>query len=133
MLEATDEDEILQTDMYDRDPIPRWTTARVALLGDAAHPMTPDLGQGAAQAIEDAIAIGECFDAYDDVPRALREYEEWRREPAYAVMRRARRHYRITHLENPVACWLRDKSVRYLPAGLQLAVGVRRPAWSRQA
>ena len=129
VLAATDPAEILQTDLYDRDPLPRWSTARVTLLGDAAHPMTPDLGQGAAQAIEDAVAIGGCLRAATSVASALRAYEEGRREAAYEVMRRARRHFRISHLANPAACRARDAAVKRLPAAVQLALGVRRPSW----
>lgn len=130
VLAATDATEILQTDLYDRDPLPHWSTGRVTVLGDAAHPMTPDLGQGGAQAIEDGLALAECFGADADVPSALRAYEEHRLAFAYGVMRRARRHYRISQLENPAACWLRDTAVKRLPAAAQLAFGVRRPSWA---
>lgn len=56
VIRAADEGEILRHDVYDRDPPARWGVGRVTLLGDAAHPMTPNLGQGACQAIEDAVA-----------------------------------------------------------------------------
>lgn len=48
-------------DLHDRDPIPKWTTARVALVGDAAHPMLPFMAQGGNQAIEDAVTLGTCL------------------------------------------------------------------------
>ncbi|HKP17013.1 MAG TPA: FAD-dependent monooxygenase [Gaiellaceae bacterium] len=129
VLAATDPAEILQTDLYDRDPLPRWSTGRVTLLGDAAHPMTPDLGQGASQAIEDAVALAECARAATSVSDLLRAYEERRREAAYGVMRRARRHFRISHLPSPTACRVRNATVKRLPSVIQLALGVRRPAW----
>lgn len=129
VLAATEESEILQTDLYDRDPLPGWVAGRVALLGDAAHPMTPDLGQGGAQAIEDAIALGDCLRGAGDVVAALREYERRRMPVAYDVLRRARRHYRLAQLENPVACGLRDTTVRRLPGAVQRVIGVRRPHW----
>lgn len=130
VLAATDATEILHTDLYDRDPLPHWSSGRVTLLGDAAHPMTPDLGQGGAQAIEDGLALAACLGNARDVPTALRTYEEHRLALAYGVMRRARRHYRISQLESPGACWLRDTAVKRLPAAAQLALGVRRPSWA---
>lgn len=67
-------------DLHDRDPIPRWTTARLALMGDAAHPMLPFLAQGGNQAIEDALTLGACLAEFgtDSVRTALRLYEALR-------------------------------------------------------
>jgi len=82
--------------LRDRDPMPEWVKGRVATLGDAAHPMTPFLGQGACMAIEDGMVLGRCFEKYSDVHEALRAYEVARksrgngvqiasREQAYAL------------------------------------------------
>src|SRR5262245_2028319 len=95
VLEATGVEHILQTDLSDRDPLPHWVVRRIALLGDAAHPMTPDLGQGGAQAIEDGVVLGELLRPDADPIGALREYESRRMPIAYDILRRARRHYRI--------------------------------------
>ena len=57
LIEATDESVILRNDVYDRPPLPHWSVGRATLLGDSAHPMTPDMGQGACQAIEDAVIL----------------------------------------------------------------------------
>ncbi len=78
--------------LYDREPLPRWTNGRLALLGDAAHPMLPHAGQGANQAIEDAVAIATLLAASDgaDAPDALRAYEELRRERTARVQRLSR-------------------------------------------
>jgi 2-polyprenyl-6-methoxyphenol hydroxylase-like FAD-dependent oxidoreductase len=129
VLEATDVANILQTDLMDRDPLPHWVVGRVALLGDAAHPMTPDLGQGGAQAIEDGVALGEVLGPDADPAVALREYERRRMPIAYDILRRARRHYRIAQLENPIACAVRDQTVRRLPSAIARLIGVRRPQW----
>ena len=53
LILATDHAAILRNDIYDRDPANRWGSGRITILGDAAHPMTPNLGQGACQAIEE--------------------------------------------------------------------------------
>ncbi|MFD5869561.1 FAD-dependent monooxygenase, partial [Corynebacterium sp. NPDC060344] len=69
--------------LYDREPLARWSTARTTLLGDAAHPMLPHHGQGASQAIEDAVALAGFLRREPDGPgrvaAALRRYEELRR------------------------------------------------------
>ncbi|HVV92583.1 MAG TPA: FAD-dependent monooxygenase [Hyphomicrobiales bacterium] len=78
--------------LYDREPLPVWTEGRLTLLGDAAHPMLPHLGQGANQAIEDGMALAMILAraGRDRVPAALPAYEQLRRERVAAVQRGAR-------------------------------------------
>jgi salicylate hydroxylase len=72
--------------LRDREPMPVWVKGRVATLGDAAHPLTPFLGQGACMAIEDGMVLGRCFAKYrPDVNLALRRYEAARRERGNGV------------------------------------------------
>ena len=69
--------------LHDRAPLPNWTTDRIALLGDACHPMLPMMAQGAAQAIEDGAALASLLEAIpDDLRSALRRYEEIRKPRA---------------------------------------------------
>ena len=78
--------------LYDREPLPRWTHGRLTLLGDAAHPMLPHVGQGANQAMEDAVVLANLLaraDA-DTVGESLTEYESIRRERTKAVQEGAR-------------------------------------------
>ncbi|MGH2854329.1 MAG: FAD-dependent monooxygenase, partial [Solirubrobacteraceae bacterium] len=76
VIEATSEAAIFRTDVFDRPPDERWGEGRVTLLGDAAHPMTFAVGQGAAQALEDALAIGRVLgESPRDLDAALRSYE----------------------------------------------------------
>jgi len=64
--------------LCDRDPISNWVDGRVALLGDAAHPMLQYFAQGASMAMEDAVCLSHCFEAFDDVENALSDYQSRR-------------------------------------------------------
>lgn len=75
--------------MCDRDPDPRWVDARVALLGDAAHPMLQYAAQGACTALEDAVLLGNCFDE-ENVVDSLAEYARQRAPRAGAIQHVAR-------------------------------------------
>jgi salicylate hydroxylase len=78
--------------LYDREPLPTWTRGRLTLLGDAAHPMLPHLGQGANQAIEDGMALATILACADrtTAPAALLAYERLRRERVALIQRGAR-------------------------------------------
>jgi 2-polyprenyl-6-methoxyphenol hydroxylase-like FAD-dependent oxidoreductase len=90
LVAATPEGTILRNDLFDRPPLRPWGRGRVTLLGDAAHPMTPNLGQGACQAIEDAAVLAACLGEHPDCPpAALRRYEDLRYERTAWVTRQA--------------------------------------------
>ena len=72
VLAATPDDRILQNDIYDRPPARRWHRGRVVLLGDAAHPTTPNLGQGACMAIEDAVVLARALVEARDAATGVR-------------------------------------------------------------
>ena len=78
--------------LYDREPLPGWTRGRLTLLGDAAHPMLPHLGQGANQSIEDGMALATILAqaSHAQIPAALLAYEQLRRDRVAAVQRGAR-------------------------------------------
>lgn len=118
LIEASTENCILRNDIYDLDPLPRWVQGRCALMGDAAHPMTPDMGQGACQAIEDAVVLAACLKSCADIDSALREYEARRIPRARKFVLRSRLLGALAQLENPVLRWLRDMFVRATPASV---------------
>jgi salicylate hydroxylase len=93
--------------LFERGLAPRWTDPRVALVGDAAHPMMPFLAQGAAQAVEDAEALAAALAAGGGVGAALARYEAIRMPRAAAVQSASRRQGAIFHLAGPAA-WARD-------------------------
>lgn len=117
---ATKEENILRTDLYDRDPAKRWGARRVTLLGDAAHPMTPSLGQGACQAIEDAAVLAQALCGTGTVTERLRRYENERIGRTGSVVRRSRRMGKVMQTENPRICDLRDATARKIPTSLRL-------------
>jgi salicylate hydroxylase len=88
--------------LYQLEPLRRWTEGRVALLGDAAHPVLPYLAQGAALAIEDAATLAASLEAArgDDL-LAFPHYEALRRRRVRRVQRQARRYGLLYHLGSP--------------------------------
>ncbi len=104
------------TPLEDLPPLPRWTRGGIALLGDAAHATTHNLGQGAAQALEYAAALVRALGgAPGDVPEALRRYEAARKPRAELVVRRSRAIGRFADIDGRVAAGLRDLVVRITP------------------
>ena len=116
LIAATDEADILRNDLYDRLPLERWGEGRVTLLGDAAHPMMPNLGQGACSAIEDGAVLTLALEGAEDLERGLRDYEARRRERVSWLQRGSWMFGVIGQWENPLAVWLREQSIRYAPA-----------------
>jgi salicylate hydroxylase len=85
-------DQCFRWALYDREPLPTWSQGRLTLLGDAAHPMLPHLGQGANQSIEDGMALATILarGGRDTIPAALAAYERLRRERVAEVQLGAR-------------------------------------------
>lgn len=119
LIAATPEEDIRRDDVYDRKPVKRWGEGRVTLLGDAAHPMTPNLGQGACQAIEDAFELAGCLRSEAKVEDALRLYEARRTRRTAAVVWLSRRMGQVGQLENPWLCRLRDAAAKRMPDSFQ--------------
>ncbi len=119
-IEATRPESVLRHDLVDREPTKRWVAGRLALLGDAAHPMLPFLGQGACQALEDAVALGQAIADNDDSVAALRTYEERRRDRAAMVVRESRRFGQISHLRSAALRRIRDRAVMLTPERARL-------------
>ncbi|MFB7368949.1 FAD-dependent monooxygenase [Streptomyces sp. NPDC056222] len=115
LLDAVPVDAVLRHDLYDLPPLSSFTCGRVALLGDAAHAMTPNLGQGACQALEDAVTLAHCLDGTPDVAAALRSYDQLRRPRTRAIARRSARLGVVGQLSWPPAVLLRDTAARLMP------------------
>jgi 2-polyprenyl-6-methoxyphenol hydroxylase-like FAD-dependent oxidoreductase len=100
---------------------PRWVFGRVVLLGDAAHAMTPNLGQGAAMAIEDAFVLANALASAHPPAKALAEYERVRLPRVRAIADEARRLGKIGQWESPLACGLRSRVMKLVPASASSA------------
>jgi len=101
IIKATPADKLFKWALFDREPLPRWTTGRVTLLGDAAHPMLPFLGMGAAIALEDAVILARCFAESSNIDGALKRYEAARRPRATEVTLDSRRQSEIHQGRDP--------------------------------
>lgn len=134
VLAATPPDTVLRHDIHElATPLPTYVRGRVALLGDAAHAMTPYLGQGACMAIEDAVVLAAAC-AGADVPTALAEYDRQRRPRTQSVARMSRMAGRVGHkLRNPVAVAMRDAAMRAVTASVSLRGTTNFMAWTPPA
>lgn len=120
LIEATEESAILHNDIYDQKPLHRWGEGRITLLGDAAHPMTPNMGQGACQAIEDALVLATCLRNASDREAALQAYEEERMKRTAAIVKQSRAIGRVAQWENPLACSIRNAILKRTPSSVLL-------------
>jgi 2-polyprenyl-6-methoxyphenol hydroxylase-like FAD-dependent oxidoreductase len=121
IADATRPADLRLDELFDREPIDRWGRGPVTLLGDAAHPMLPHTGQGAAQALEDAVALGLALGRNEDGPAALRLYERVRGARTRRIVRSGRRIARITTTRNRAIGWLRDTAIGLVPVSTIVA------------
>jgi 2-polyprenyl-6-methoxyphenol hydroxylase-like FAD-dependent oxidoreductase len=109
-------------DLWRRDPLRTWGDGPVTLLGDAAHPLLPHTGQGAAQALEDAVALGLAISGSRDAETALRRYEAVRASRTASLVRLGPRIARVTTTRSVAIQTARTAAIRLLPAwALQLS------------
>jgi FAD-dependent urate hydroxylase len=118
LIQTTPDTEIARTRIFDRRPASHWSTARVTLAGDAAHPMQPTLGQGASTGIEDGVVLAKYLSAAGNladtaaVQRALQAYEADRIARTSPIVKKARLFAPIALASNPVSTRLRDLFLR---------------------
>lgn len=123
VIRATDPDTIVETGVFDREPVPQWGDGwRVTLLGDAAHAMRPSLGLGTTMAIQDAVALAKVLkginlDNEQQVAAALNTYEQERIGVTAPLQRQARENGTASHADD-----IADK----LKVGFEAALAARR-------
>jgi 2-polyprenyl-6-methoxyphenol hydroxylase-like FAD-dependent oxidoreductase len=111
-VEVTDAKAILRNDIIDRPPRLVWGKGRTTLLGDSIHATTPNLGQGACMAMEDAVILAHSLCTIESEEEALRNYERLRRERTQFIIEQSWQLGKVLQLSNPIAVWLRNAMSR---------------------
>lgn len=118
LIKATPNDRFLHHDLLDLKPFRPWATARVALLGDAAHPMTPNLGQGGAQAMVDAYVLAKILGQSGALENKLQQYEARRYRITAPMVRQSDMFGKLAVWRNPLAVWFRNVCMKAMPQSL---------------
>jgi 2-polyprenyl-6-methoxyphenol hydroxylase-like FAD-dependent oxidoreductase len=118
IIGATEPTKILWNDIIDFAPVEKFAFGRVLLLGDAAHATTPNMGQGACQAIEDAAVLGKLLAKYQDPQAAFRIFEKLRTKRTSFIVNRSWQIGKIAQLDNPILAWLRNMVMRLAPESM---------------
>ncbi len=116
IIAATPREQLITSEITDLKPMQKWQHENVCLIGDAAHATTPNLGQGACQAVEDAYVLGKLLTAGTALPDAFADYERLRKKKAHAIVRSSWNIGKLAHLDSRVGVWLRNTLLKSLPA-----------------
>lgn len=119
MIAATPATSIFFSHLYDLKPIHQWAQGKVCLIGDAAHATTPNLGQGACQAVEDAYVLGKLFAQGLSVEEVFRQYQALRIKKAHQVVKTSWTIGKVSHWQNPLGTGVRNFVMKNLPASVR--------------
>jgi len=120
ILQQTPEDAILAHELFDRKPEPVWSGRSATLVGDAAHPMLPFLGQGGCQALEDAVALADALGQHSTVADGLLAYEQARTHRANRIVSQSHSMARLAQLDSAKLRKARNTAMRLLPKSFRL-------------
>ncbi len=115
LLDATDPASVLRNDLYDRDQARVWSKGPIALVGDAAHPMRPHLGQGGCQGLEDAAVLAAFVDQSGDLPTAFARYATFRRPRVKSLVRESMRLGQVLNLRPPLLSAAVGRATAFVP------------------
>lgn len=126
LIQSTPLTSLVRNPVFDRPPVRKWGQGSLTLLGDAIHPITPNLGQGGCLAIEDAVVLARCLQRYAGAPKdgiaaiqaALRRFERLRYSRTATVARFSRLYGIVGQWENQTAVGLRACLLSNIPTGL---------------
>ncbi len=116
LIEATPTDKILRNDLYDFKPIHQWHKGRVVLVGDAAHATTPNMGQGACQAIESGYVLAHMLSEAQNIEEAFSRYQAMRIKKAHKVTNMSWQMGKMVDIHNPLGRWFRNLILKWAPA-----------------
>jgi 2-polyprenyl-6-methoxyphenol hydroxylase-like FAD-dependent oxidoreductase len=108
LIASTPADRVLRADIFDRPPFRPWSKGNVLLIGDAAHPTTPNFGQGGGMAIEDGVVLARCLAAFQEPAAAFAAFEAERYPRTSSVTQEAWRFGKMLQWESRASVWLRD-------------------------
>ena len=120
LISGTDKDRIYENQLLDLKPFSGWHQGNVCLMGDAAHATTPNLGQGACQAVEDGYILAKLFKSGKPVENIFADYEKLRKKKAHSIVNTSWRVGKLPHIENRFGIWLRNLSMRMIPHSLSI-------------
>jgi 2-polyprenyl-6-methoxyphenol hydroxylase-like FAD-dependent oxidoreductase len=120
LLQATKPEDILRTDISDLEPLAQWSSGRIGLIGDAAHATTPNLGQGGAMAVEDALVLADVFQSLGLEAAAWKRFEQLRRKKVEWTVATSWSIGKICHIGNPLFRLLRNFVLRKSPDSVTL-------------
>ncbi len=115
IISATQKDQIITSEIFDLKPIEKWQSENVCLIGDAAHATTPNLGQGACQAIEDAYVIGQLLDKGISIENTFQKYETIRKKKAHTIVNTSWTLGKLAHIENSLGVSIRNFVIKNMP------------------
>jgi 2-polyprenyl-6-methoxyphenol hydroxylase-like FAD-dependent oxidoreductase len=118
LLARTDPSAVVRNDLHDLMPVRGWSRGSIVLLGDAGHATTPNIGQGGAQALEDALALADAIAAHGPGARAFAEYERVRRAKAALIVRASWMTGKIGHWRSSFARRVRNAAMRRIPRAI---------------
>ncbi|MBN9292750.1 MAG: FAD-dependent monooxygenase [Flavobacteriia bacterium] len=116
LIKITSADTIIKNEIIDLKPMQKWFTKNVCLIGDAAHATTPNMGQGACQAIEDAYAIGQLLQKGKSLNETFKLYEQLRKSKAHGIVNNSWKLGKIAHFESWIAVKFRNFLFKIVPA-----------------
>lgn len=115
ILMRTKDEQVIWSDIHDLAPIKKFAFGNVVLMGDAAHATTPNMGQGACMAIEDAAVLANCLDEYSSPEEAFYHFEKQRITRTTKIVNTSWRLGRVAQLQNPILAKLRNTAIRLTP------------------
>jgi 2-polyprenyl-6-methoxyphenol hydroxylase-like FAD-dependent oxidoreductase len=110
----------LKNSLIDRKPWKGWTIGNVTLLGDAAHPTTPNLGQGGCMAIEGAYILAKSINKYGLTKKTFERYEELQYPRSEKIVKESLKLGKMGQLENPILIYLRNLAFKMMPSNVAM-------------